>query len=55
MDFQPEAVQPSPEFEISAVLYENGVAGHMVYDYADFSIDVELRELEALPIQDCKK
>ena len=52
--FQVEAVQPTPEFEISAVLYENGVAGHMVYDYGDFSIDVELRELEALPVQECK-
>lgn len=51
--FQVEAVQPSPEFEISAVLYENGVAGHMIYDYGDFSIDVELRELEALPVQEC--
>jgi hypothetical protein len=51
--FQVKAVQPSPEFEISAVLYENGVAGHMIYDYGDFSIDVELRELEALPVQEC--
>lgn len=52
--FEVEAVQPSPEFEISAVLYENGVAGHMIYDYGDFAIDVELRELEALPVQECK-
>lgn len=52
--FQMEAVEPTPEFEISAVLYENGVAGHMVYDYGDFSIDVELRELEALPVQECQ-
>lgn len=51
--FEVEAVQPSPEFEISAVLYENGVAGHMIYDYGDFSIDVELRELETLPVQEC--
>lgn len=51
--FRIEAVEPSPEFEISAVLYENGVAGHMIYDYGDFAIDVKLRELESLPIKDC--
>ncbi len=51
--FKPAAVQPLPEFEMSAVLYENGVAGDMIYDYGDFSIDVKLRELEALPVQEC--
>lgn len=51
--FKSSAVQPSPEFEMSAVLYENGVAGDMIYDYGDFSIDVKLRELEALPVQEC--
>ncbi len=51
--FKPEAVQPSPEFELSAILYENGVAGDMIYDYGDFAIDVELAELEALPAQRC--
>jgi len=51
--FKSSAVQPSPEFEMSAILYENGVAGDMIYDYGDFSIDVKLRELEALPVQDC--
>lgn len=53
--FQVDAVEPSPEFEISALLYENGVAGHMIYDYGDFAIDVELRELEALPVQECTR
>ncbi len=38
---------------MSAILYENGVAGDMIYDYGDFSIDVKLRELEALPVQKC--
>ncbi len=52
--FKVAALQPSPEFEMSAVLYENGVAGDMVYDYGDFSIDLKLRELEALPAQDCE-
>ncbi len=51
--FKHAAIQPSPEFEMSAILYENGVAGDMIYDYGDFSIDVKLRELEALPAQKC--
>lgn len=51
--FKPSAVQPSPEFELSAILYANGVAGDMIYDYGDYAIDVELRELEALPKQEC--
>ena len=53
--FKLEAMQPSPEFELSAVLYENGVAGDMIYDYGDFSIDVKLRELEVLPVRECEK
>lgn len=51
--FKISAVQPSPEFELSAILYENGVAGDMIYDYGDFAIDVKLRELEVLPAQSC--
>ena len=51
--FKPSAVQPSPEFELSAVLYENGVAGDMIYDYGDFAINVKLAELESLPAQEC--
>jgi len=51
--FKLSQIQPSPEFELSAVLYENGVAGDMIYDYGDFAIDVELRELEALAEQSC--
>ena len=51
--FKQAAMEPSPEFEMSAVLYENGVAGDMIYDYGDFSIDVKLRELEILPVREC--
>ena len=51
--FKQAAIEPSPEFELSAVLYENGVAGDMIYDYGDFSIDVKLRELEILPVREC--
>ena len=52
--FKVAAIEPSPEFELSAILYENGVAGDMVYDYGDFAIDVKLRELEALTAPQCK-
>jgi hypothetical protein len=53
--FKPAAVEPSPEFELSAVLYENGVAGDMIYDYGDYAIDVKLHELEVLPAPECGK
>lgn len=53
--FKQAAVQPSPEFELSAVLYENGVAGDMIYDYGDFAINIKLRELEVLPAPECTK
>ncbi|TFH46547.1 MAG: DUF1849 family protein, partial [Lysobacterales bacterium] len=53
--FKQAAVQPSPEFELSAILYENGVAGDMIYDYGDFSMQVKLRELEVLPVQECAR
>jgi hypothetical protein len=53
--FKVETLQPTPEFELSAILYENGVAGDMIYDYGDFAIDVELHELEVLPVPECEK
>jgi hypothetical protein len=51
--FKPSTIEPTPEFELSAILYENGVAGDMIYDYGDFAIDVTLSELEVLPAQEC--
>ena len=51
--FKVAAMEPSPEFELSAVLYENGIAGDMIYDYGNFAIDVQLREVEALPAPEC--
>lgn len=53
--FHVGSLEPSPEFEMSAVLYENGVAGNMIYDYGDFSIDVTLSELETLPPAECRR
>jgi hypothetical protein len=42
------AVSPAPEFEMSLVLHDNGVAADMVYDYGDLEIDVALRDVEVL-------
>lgn len=46
--FKVGALEPTPEFEMSTILYENGVAGDMIYDYGDFALDVRLTELELL-------
>ena len=34
-------------------MYANGVAGDMLYEYGDFSMQVELVELELLPVPEC--
>jgi len=47
------AVNLTPEFEMSADVYENGVIGNMIYDYGNFAIDVELDEVETLPKPEC--
>lgn len=51
--FNVGAVQPSPEFEMSLELYENGVAGDMIYDYGALSMNVELQRVELLPSPIC--
>ena len=48
-------VDPQPDFEMSVLLYANGVAGDMVYDYGDFAMDVKLQELEMLPVPQCSE
>jgi hypothetical protein len=47
------AMDPSPQFEMSADVYENGIIGNMIYDYGDFAIDVKLEEVKKLPAPDC--
>lgn len=47
------AINPAPEFQMSADLFENGVIGDMVYDYGNFAIGVELDEVEVLPKPEC--
>lgn len=46
-------MDPKPEFEVSVLMYANGVAGDMLYEYGDFSMQVELVELELLPVPEC--
>ncbi|MCP5150223.1 MAG: DUF1849 family protein [Ectothiorhodospiraceae bacterium] len=54
--YYPEgAVEPLPAFAMSAVLYENGVTGDMVYDYGDFAIDVRLDSYEPLRAPSCRR
>ncbi len=53
--FRPDAVLPDPEFEMSMLLHENGIAGDMVYDYGELEIDVTLRDVELLePVAGCR-
>jgi len=52
--FDPHAVEPQADFEMSVILFANGVAGDMVYDYGDFAIDVGLDSLELLPVPECE-
>ncbi len=52
--YLPDASEPIADFEMSLRLYENGVAGDMVYDYGDFTITVEPRALEILADTGCR-
>ena len=51
--FPVEAIDPAPDFEMQVDLFENGVAGDMVYDYGDLAMAVTLREVEMLKRPSC--
>jgi hypothetical protein len=51
--FKLGSVNPTPEFEMSAEVFENGVIGDMIYDYGNFAIDVTLEEVEAMEQPEC--
>lgn len=51
--FSVGAVELTPQFQMSADLYDNGVIGNMIYDYGNFAIGVELDDVEALPKPEC--
>lgn len=43
----------TPEYEISSSILANGVVGGMQIDYGDFTVDVVLERIEALPKSRC--
>jgi len=47
------ALEPRSDFEMSVRLFDNGIAGDMIYDYDDFAIDVTLEGVELLPAPRC--
>lgn len=48
-----DATRSLPQFEMSVELYDNGVAGDMVYDYGEFAVSVTLEKLALLPTAQC--
>jgi len=44
----------APDYELSMLLLDNGVAESMVIDYGDFAINVHLDRIEALPTAGCR-
>jgi hypothetical protein len=54
MAFFPSAAEdPVPEFEISAHYRSDGIADRIVQQFHDFSLGLQLRELELVPPPDC--
>ncbi len=47
------ATTPAPDFEMSIELYDHGIAGDMLYDYGNFSVDVVLEDVQLLPMPNC--
>ncbi|MCB9947854.1 MAG: cell envelope integrity EipB family protein [Rhodospirillaceae bacterium] len=43
----------TPEYEIAARLYANGVIDHILIDYGDFVMEAQLSEIESLPASGC--
>lgn len=44
---------PVPEYEIQAVQLDNGVADHLILDYGDFTLRLDLEKVEAVPAPVC--
>lgn len=54
MAFYPAGSRESvPEYEIEVLQLENGVAPRMILIYADFSVIMELKKIEAVPAPKC--
>lgn len=51
--FAHNALEPEPVFEIAAQYRADGVADHIVQDFGEFALRVELSAVEPLPPPDC--
>lgn len=45
--------QETPEYQVSMVLYENGVSGDMSLNYGDFVLDAKLTNIKLLEVDSC--
>lgn len=46
--------EATPVYQISFLLYENGVTRRLVLDYGDFKIEGQLKDLVVYPMTDCQ-
>jgi hypothetical protein len=51
--FELGALEPSPDFQMSVEIFDNGVAGNQTFDYGDFAVDVTVEAVELLPTPEC--
>mgnify|MGYP003680252531 FL=1 len=45
--------QETPEYQVSMVLYENGVSGDMSLNYGDFVLEAKLTDIKLLEVATC--
>jgi hypothetical protein len=53
--FEPGAGERLPSYQMSFVLYDNGVSRTLKLNYGDFSLKGELKSIEFLKVQACDK
>jgi len=51
--FGADSKSSEPSYEMSATMHSNGIASDLVLDYGDFTVNVTLKTLEALPKPSC--
>lgn len=51
--FDADSETSEPDYEMSATMHANGIASGLVLDYGDFTVEVTLKTLEALPKPSC--
>ena len=45
--------EETPEYQVSMVLYENGISGDMSLNYGDFVLDAKLTDIKLLDVAAC--